>query len=830
MVGIVVVSHSAALADGVVELARQMGGEEVSVEPAGGAGDGVIGTDAERVREAITRAMSDDGVLVLMDLGSALMSAEMAVELLEGDGRVVLSEAPLIEGAVAAAASARTGAPLDEVAAEARGALAMKVSQLDGEGDGAGSGDALPGAGAQDAADVPEVRLVVANELGLHARPAALVVELAARFDADLRLATAGGRGPVSARSLTGLMTLGARKGDELVARASGAQADDALRALAQLVRNGFGEDGRAVQPAPGGAPPDPGPSTGEPLQPGARLRGLPASNGVALGPLRHLEQPLEAPAQRRPAGGPEQERGRLQHALGSVRVATEHTRDRLIQRGAAAEAEIFSAQTALLSDESLLQRAGDAIAGGSSAETAWFEASEESAAALRGLDNALLRERAVDVEDIARQVLAVLSGEDPRPRLNEEGILALSELTPAQAAAIDGRLVRGIATARGTPTSHAAIIARGLSVPAVVGFGPALLGIPEGTTVVLDGEAGTLDVSPDEETQGAARENMERIARRRRAVSQRASEPALTRDGARIEVSANVGAMEDARRAVEMGADGVGLLRTEFLFLERAEMPTEDDQADALREICAVLGDRPVVVRTLDVGADKPLPALPLQPEANPFLGRRGLRLSLAEPNLFATQLRAIVRVAADYPLRVMFPMVATVGELEAALAAVKKAQAATDSDGRLEVGIMVEVPAAALLAGRLAGRAEFFSIGTNDLTQYTMAAERGNERVADLLAGPQPAVLALVKSTVAGARARGRRVAVCGELAGDPAAAVLLVGLGVKELSMSAPLIPEVKEMLRAVSLEQAKGAADQALEAADASVARAIAADLF
>jgi phosphoenolpyruvate-protein kinase (PTS system EI component) len=301
-------------------------------------------------------------------------------------------------------------------------------------------------------------------------------------------------------------------------------------------------------------------------------------------------------------------------------------------------------------------------------------------------------------------------------------------------------------------------------------------------------------------------------------------------RDGTRIEVSANVGGIEDARRAVKMGADGVGLLRTEFLFSERAQMPSEDEQADVLRKICQVLEERPVVVRTLDVGADKPLPALPMEPEANPFLGRRGLRLSLAQPEVFATQLRAIVRVAAERPLKVMFPMVATAAELDAALATVQEARTATATDGRLEVGIMVEVPAAALLAGQLVRRAEFCSIGTNDLTQYAMAAERGNERVGNPLSGPQPAVLALVQATVKGAETRGRHVAVCGELAGDPASALLLVGLGVQELSVSPPLIPEVKEALRAVDIEQAKSAAHEALEAGDAAAARAVAAALL
>ena len=289
----------------------------------------------------------------------------------------------------------------------------------------------------------------------------------------------------------------------------------------------------------------------------------------------------------------------------------------------------------------------------------------------------------------------------------------------------------------------------------------------------------------------------------------------------------ANLGSAGEAARAVELGAEGVGLLRTEFLFLDRAELPDEDEQAETLREIAVALDGRAFVVRTLDAGADKPLPALPMPPEANPFLGVRGIRLGLERPDVLATQLRAILRVAAEYPLKTMLPMVATLGEIQAARAALEQARADTGVDAPLEFGIMVEVPAAALTATRLAEHVDFFSLGTNDLTQYTMAAERGDERLAPLLTGPQPAVLRLVKETVQAAAAHGRWVGVCGELAGDPASALLFAGLGVTELSMAPALVPEAKAALRGVDLEQARAAAEAALATDSAAAARAFGA---
>jgi multiphosphoryl transfer protein len=321
----------------------------------------------------------------------------------------------------------------------------------------------------------------------------------------------------------------------------------------------------------------------------------------------------------------------------------------------------------------------------------------------------------------------------------------------------------------------------------------------------VLDGDGGTVEVDPPADTLAEREQAREAAERRRARARERATEPASLRDGETIEVAANVGSVADAVSAVELGADGVGLLRTEFLFLDRDEAPSEEEQVAVYDEIAAALEGRPVIVRTLDAGADKPLRFLPQAPEDNPFLGVRGIRLGLAHPELLRTQLRAIATVAARHPLKVMFPMVATLDEY-------RQARAMIDAD--LEVGVMLEVPAMALQADAFAREVDFFSVGTNDLTQYTMAAERGNEALAGLLAGLQAPVLRLIAAAVDAARAHGRWVGVCGELAGEPEAAVVLAGLGVRELSMAAGRIPEVKQALRGVTAADARRAAEQAL----------------
>jgi phosphoenolpyruvate-protein kinase (PTS system EI component) len=299
---------------------------------------------------------------------------------------------------------------------------------------------------------------------------------------------------------------------------------------------------------------------------------------------------------------------------------------------------------------------------------------------------------------------------------------------------------------------------------------------------------------------------------------------------GERIQVLANIGSLREAQRAIEFGAEGVGMLRTEFLFLNRDELPGEDEQVEVMSQIARELGGRPLIVRTLDAGADKPLRALPLPAEANPFLGLRGIRVGLEAPELLLTQLRAVLRVAAEHPLKLMLPMVSTLSEVLASRALLEFARKQTGIDAPLEFGVAVEVPAAALMAAQLAPHVDFFSLGTNDLTQYTLAADRGDERLADLLTGPHPAVLRLAQATVTGAAAHGRWVGVCGDLGGDPAAALLLIGLGARELSMAPGLIPELKAALRQVSLSETRRVALAALDAPDAESARALAAALL
>jgi phosphocarrier protein FPr len=518
------------------------------------------------------------------------------------------------------------------------------------------------------------------------------------------------------------------------------------------------------------------------------------------------------------PAGDPAAELARLDAARAAARSDVEDARTHIAEQAGAAEAAIFDAHLLLLDDAALLGPAREGIEAGRSAAAAWSASAEAAANVYRGLDDQYLQERAADVDDVAGRVLRHLAGETAQAGIAEAGILVARDITPGDAAALDRSLVQGLAVARGGATSHAAILARALGIPAVVGLGEAVLGLADGTPLVLDGQAGTLEVEPEADVI-AERERAREAAERRRAEARaHAREPATTTDGTTLEVAANLGSPKEAAEAVELGADGVGLLRTEFLFLGRDTAPTEEEQRAIYGEIAVALDGRPLIVRTLDAGADKPLAYLRQAPEDNPFLGVRGIRLGLEQPELLRTQLRAILAVAAEHPLRVMFPMVSTLAEYRAARALLEEERASLGAPP-IEVGIMVEVPAVAVEADRFAPVVDFFSVGTNDLGQYTMAAERGNEALAPLLAGPQPALLRLIAGLTEAARAHDRWVGVCGELAGDPAAAVLLAGLGVAELSMAPSRIPEVKATLRSLALSEAQAIARRALDCDDA-----------
>jgi multiphosphoryl transfer protein len=828
VVGIVIVSHSGTLAEGVRELAAEMAGPDVRLELAGGlAEEGALGTDAVRVMEAIGRADSGDGVLVLMDLGSAVLSAETALDFLTPEQResVLLCEAPLVEGAVAAAVAARLGAPLAEVAKEARGGLQGKSAQL-------GAGEPTAPAPAETSVPLGEgltLRLDVSNPLGLHARPAARFVQTAAAFDGSIEVTNlTTGRGPANGRSLNGLATLGIRQGHKILVSAHGPEAAAALAALGDLAQRNFDEEAVSAAPsalsvlAPPAAPP---PSAGQ------TLSGLPGAPGIVSGPARHF-RPLDPQIPTGPSGDPEGEWEALSRALEQVRSEIRSARDSVAAQAGEYSAAIFDAHLLFLDDEALLGPARRAIfEEGKNAAEAWHGAAEAVAAEYRDLDDEYMQARAGDLTGVARQVVAALTGDASAASLSAPGILVAADLTPADTASLDRELALGVATAAGSPTSHSAILARSLGIPAAVGLGQALLSVPEGTPLLLDGDAGVVHVKPAEEL---AAEYERRAAAREqaaRAAWAAAAEPALTRDGRRIEVVANIGSPDEVPAAIENGAEGVGLLRTEFLFLERESMPSEDEQYASYKSVVERLEGRPLILRTLDVGADKPLPYLPLEAEANPFLGVRGIRLALEQPGLLQTQLRAVLRTAAEYPLKVMFPMVTTLEEFRQAKAMLADARAGLERAGaptpdELEVGVMIEVPAAALAAELFAPEVDFFSLGTNDLIQYTMAAERGNASVAGLADGLHPSVLRLIRIVAEAANEHGKWAGVCGELASDPVAVPVLVGLGIAELSANAPAIPAVKQAVRSVDAEAASDLADRALKLSSAAEVRSLA----
>ncbi|HEX7247852.1 MAG TPA: phosphoenolpyruvate--protein phosphotransferase, partial [Actinomycetota bacterium] len=813
MVGIVVVSHSHRIAEGVAELAREMGGDEVKLETAGGLeaiGDpgssGMpehpIGTDAVLVMQAIERAWSDDGVLVLMDLGSAVLSSELALDLLgdERRARILLCEAPLVEGAVAAAVTAKLGMPLATVAAEARAGLASKVAHL-----GTGSDAApTPGDSAEGPADAMVTAVIpVLVAHGLHARPAARLVQVAAAYDASIVLANlTTGTGPADATSLNGVATLGVRSGHELEVRASGPDAADAVAALESLAARGFDEPPSASDDSRSQARGDDGSASAARREPAearsdrdersvdATLAGSAASPGIAIGRLRRFHAtPLQVPEAT--VSDPDVELDKLDTALHETVDAISGQRSTVAAQAGEEEARIFDAHVLFLRDHALLDPARAAIRDRRSpAAHAWRDAVETVAEAWDALDDEYLRARAADLRSVGAQVLARILGlAMPAPRIDAPGILVAADLTPAETATLDPETCLGIVTAYGGPTSHAAVLARAMGIPAVVGVGSRVLELTEDIHLVVDGIRGEVHVRPTAEA--IIRWGSERAARDAEVirVRARASEPATTIDGTTVEVAANVGGPGEIADAIAAGADGVGLFRTEFLFMQRSSLPDEREQEEAYRAAAEILAGRPLLVRTLDAGADKPIPALAQPSEVNPFLGVRGIRLGLACPDLLLTQLRALLRVASDHPVRVMFPMVTTIDDLTAARALLARARAETGVDAWIEVGAMVEVPAAALTAAVLAPQADFFSIGTNDLTQYTLAADRGNERVAALNDPLHPAVLRLIATTVEAARSHDRWVGVCGELAGNELATPLLLGLGVRELSMAGP-----------------------------------------
>ena len=629
---------------------------------------------------------------------------------------------------------------------------------------------------------------------GLHARPASRIAAGAKGFDARVRLIL--GDRSADAASLTAMMTLGLKDGDDLILSASGPQAEAALEAIAALILSGLGEAGESAPAAAiaQAAAPD-GPASGEDGE--LIFSGVMAAPGLAIGRAVRLRQAeIETPEQGR---GVALEQAALQQALSAVRRRIEAS----VAGGGAHRRAILAAHLAFLDDPGLIATAQDAIAAGCGAGFAWRTATQGGVALFRSLGDARTAERADDLLDLERQVLVELSGEAaPAPVVLGTGSVILADdLLPSQLIALDAVKVAGLCTARGGPTSHVAILAAAMGVPALVAVGPGLDRVEDGALVVLDADGRRLVASPSAARQARAQSGTAARDRRRAEARALAAEDCRTADGVRIEVFANLGAVTEAAPAVAGGAEGCGLLRTEFLFLERQSAPTEEEQLAQYQAIADALDGRPLVIRTLDAGGDKPLPYLPMPQEDNPALGLRGVRTGLHRPDLLLTQLRAICRVRSTGTVAVMLPMIASVSEVRQVRALLDIAANETGGAAPL-LGVMIETPAAAVTADLLAPHIDFVSVGTNDLTQYALAMDRHNAHLAAQLDSLHPAVLRLIAQAAAGA-ADTHWIGVCGGLASDLLAAPILIGLGVTELSATPSMVAEIKAVVRSMTV---------------------------
>ena len=795
-VGIVAVSHSAALARAALDLALEMvAGDPPRVELAAGTADGRTGTDAARVAEAIQAADEGAGVVVIMDLGSAVLSAEMGLEFCPPGTRAMLVAAPFVEGLLAAVVRAASGASVEVVAREARAALAPKARHLGEDLSVEDHGDPVPA----EAPDASEPATVV-NVAGLHARPAAALASIAGRFEA--RSAVVAGISRADARSPLALAALDARHGAALTLEAWGPDAAQAVIALGAAIASGFGEEVAPTHVA---------------RAPRARhdaALGQGVSKGRAAGPV-HVLRTLsgEPPAVGRTSPGQADEAIAAVVAAGEQVAAAYRTRAALVKGQAS---QVMEATAMMATDPTVVGGASVLIRDGMGPARAVWDVIGGLIARYRAAGG-VLAGREADLNDVRGRLVAALKGEaEPDLRLfGEPHVLVAAELAPADTAMLNPELCRAIVTESGSATSHTAILARELGIPAVVGYAGAL-DLPEGVMVLVDGTTGEVIVEPSEAVVAS-------IARA--AIVERFEGPCVLDGGRRVMLSANVGASHDAPTAAKWGAEGVGLFRTEFCFLDRAEEPTVAEQVEQYVAVLRAFESQRVVIRTLDSGSDKPLPFLTPEHEPNPSLGIRGYRTTRLHPGALSRQLEAIAiagQRTGQSPW-VMAPMISTSDE---AAAFVEVARAA----GLGMAGVMIETPSAAAMAREVCEAVDFVSIGTNDLAQYVMAADRLSPGLADLNDPWQPAILrTLAAIAVAGAE-NGIPVGVCGESASMPDYAPILVGLGVTSLSMSPRLLPDVAAALRAVSFESCVAAADASTAAASATAAREAASALL
>ncbi|HDR9181953.1 TPA: phosphoenolpyruvate--protein phosphotransferase [Burkholderia vietnamiensis] len=701
---------------------------------------------------------------------------------------------------------------------------------------GAAAGQATQAAHATaTATSAHEVRrqIVLTQPGGLHARPAARARESVRGFDATVDVQFDGRHASIA--SVVGLLGLGAGEGATVELIGRGAHAQQAVDAVArELLREAHGEveetPARLRSPAPPTLRHDDGAArAGAPLDPNT-LAGVCAAPGIAVGTLVRLDDADIVPPEQA-SGTPASESRRLDEALKAVDAELGETVRNASARGAVGEAGIFAVHRVLLEDPTLVDAARDQISLGKSAGFAWRATIRAQIDTLSRLDDALLAERAADLRDIEKRVLRALGHTSGATRaLPDEAVLAAEEFTPSDLSSLDRERVTALVMARGGATSHAAIIARQLGIPALVAVGDALYAIPDGTQVVVDASAGRLEHAPSAVDVERARHERERLDGVREANRQHAREAAATADGRAIEVAANIATLDDANTALDNGADSIGLLRTELMFIHRQTAPSVVEHRQSYQSIVDALQGRTAIIRTLDVGADKEVDYLTLPPEPNPALGLRGIRLAQVRPDLLDDQLQGLLAVKPFGAVRILLPMVTDAGELVRLRARIDEFARAQGRTEPIEVGVMIEVPSAALLADQLARHADFLSIGTNDLTQYTLAMDRCQADLAAQSDGLHPAVLRLIDIAVRGAAKHGKWVGVCGALGGDPLAVPILVGLGVTELSVDPVAVPGIKARVRRLDYQLCRQRAQDLLALDSAQAVRAASREVW
>jgi phosphocarrier protein FPr len=772
-----------------------------------------------RAKHALTMR-SEGGVSILLHIGLDTVKLDgKGFKALVKDGDRVEPNQPLIEFDLDAIAQRAPSAVVLVVVTEggqdisfARTSGRVKVGN---EIVRVGAGDSRPrDPNAASGEIIKTEQITIVNANGVHARPAAHLSTLARQFQARVSLHKGKAHAPVT--SVTEIMALDLAKGDAVWLSAQGPDASEALAALKALILSGLGEDLSKAAATP------------EARQfissEAGVIGGVPAAPGLAVGVVK--VKTLEVPAFETKSNRPSEEQQRLRRAIAAAHAELTAAKSTFEQESEVEKAQIFSAHAALLADDNLEEEATAQIQSGASAPAAWQAVVAGHAKKLAALNNPLMRQRAGDLTDVGHRVLMKLLGVSTDRATYAKGtVLVGDELTPSDVAYLDPTVISGLATRHGGSTSHAAIIARSLGIPYVAGLGEGISELKTGDDVVIDGDQGFLRIKPASEVLQKATLDIRRREEVRKERLVTAREPAVTTDGHAVEVGANIGSAKEAAQAVEQGGDGVGLLRSEFLFMNRRLAPTEGEQRAEFVLIGKTLGEkRSLVVRTLDVGGDKPLSYMPVGPEDNPFLGVRGLRLSLRYPEIFATQIRSILAAAPVTKLCIMFPMVAQLDEFRAAKAAVNAEMRKLDlAPGSVSLGVMIEVPSAALMADAFAQDVDFFSIGTNDLTQYTLAMDRGHAELAAKADALDPAVLRLIRTTVQAAHAKKKWVGICGGLAAEALAVPLLVGLDVDELSVPAPSIPEIKATIRDLSHQRCRALAERALALGSASGVR-------